>query len=351
MASIDQRLKQLEELNKHHSQVFCSTDAQMQRKLYRAQHQTKIVAFQCMDGRIHIPFITKTPLGIIKSFRNLGGKFNLGWYYFGAVVEEEVNYALSRGQKIIVIDSYHFAKGSVHRGCAGCNYRKEDSIREAATLKVQTERIYGSSGQVVCPIIVGVETDEDALIFHGDDISKTLDLSEVKGEDKHALRVLLRKLYRKMPEDMLEDLLPLALGNIRHIAEIKKKKRAIVEVEHQEDVLAVGRGFDWLFQPNKALIVGPYEPDLSVPIKKAAGIILSNMEAGRIPSDGFILLTSAVFRSGAGVPKALARERALNLSEAAQKTVRECCGGMHELMRPLTVVTNLDTRRFELVKA
>ena len=27
---------------------------------------------------------------------------------------------------------------------------------------------------------------------------------------------------------------------------------------HQEQVLAVGRGFDWLHIPNKALIVGPY---------------------------------------------------------------------------------------------
>jgi hypothetical protein len=26
----------------------------------------------------------------------------------------------------------------------------------------------------------------------------------------------------------------------------------------QEQVLAVGRGFDWLHIPNKALIVGPY---------------------------------------------------------------------------------------------
>jgi hypothetical protein len=43
------------------------------------------------------------------------------------------------------------------------------------------------------------------------------------------------------------------------------------------------------------LIIGPYSPNLDVPIRKAAGIIEANMQAGRIPDDGFLLLASVPY--------------------------------------------------------
>ena len=49
-------------------------------------------------------------------------------------------------------------------------------------------------------------------------------------------------------------------------------------------MICLGRGFDFLHTPNLALIIGPYSPDLADPLRKAAGIIQSNMEAGRIPT-------------------------------------------------------------------
>jgi hypothetical protein len=69
----------------------------------------------------------------------------------------------------------------------------------------------------------------------------------------------------------------------------------------QEQVLAVGRGFDWLHLPNKALIVGPYRfvdfkhcckafrmtrfisYNLGDPIATAGSLLLSNLKDGRIP--------------------------------------------------------------------
>jgi len=57
-------------------------------------------------------------------------------------------------------------------------------------------------------------------------------------------------------------------------------------------MICLGRGFDFLHTPNLALIIGPYSPDLADPLRKAAAIIEANMQAGRIPNDGFLLLVS-----------------------------------------------------------
>ena len=83
--------------------------------------------------------------------------------------------------------------------------------------------------------------------------------------------------------------------------------------------LRLGRGFDSRHTPNLALIIGPYSPDLADPLRKAAGIIQSNMEAGRIPNDGFLLLASVPYdeigvgprtrRNEVALPVALRRQR------------------------------------------
>jgi hypothetical protein len=40
-----------------------------------------------MDGRLNLPVMTQTAVGIIQPFRNLGGKFDLGWPFFQATLE------------------------------------------------------------------------------------------------------------------------------------------------------------------------------------------------------------------------------------------------------------------------
>jgi len=103
------------------------------------------------------------------------------------------------------------------------------------------------------------------------------------------------------------------LGNVRHIAKIRATGKAPELMNHGEQVLAFGRGFDWLHLPNKAVIVGPYSFDLDTPITKAANILLDNLNKGRIPKeDGIVLLVSSVFRSETGPdkPRAMLKSRA-----------------------------------------
>ena len=68
-------------------------------------------------------------------------------------------------------------------------------------------------------------------------------------------------------------------------------------MNHSEQVIAVGRGFDWLHVINKALIVGPFSVDWSSEVVTAAKIVLSNLKEGRAPKeDGTVLLVCAPYR-------------------------------------------------------
>lgn len=345
--AFQKRIDWLKNLNRKHSRQFCSTDAQNERRLYRARHKTKIFAFQCMDGRMNLAFVTQTPLGIIKSYRSLGGIFNLGYDNLDNAFNDGIDYAIDNGQQSLIINTYHFSISSEHRGCAGFNFNKDESVKEAFIFTQQIERVYGKAHKTVCPIVCGLETDKDALILHGDN-GKIFDLSTAVDDSEEYLIPLLRSLYKKMPQSIMMDLLPLVQGNIRHTAEVKD--RPIKEVEHREDILAIGRGFDWLYQPNLALIIGPYQLDLTNPIKKAAGIIQLNMQEERIPNDGFILLTSAVYSSEAGAEIARAKERATHMSNFAQGVIKDCCRSIADKMHPMTVVMSLDTRKFKEIK-
>jgi len=145
----------------------------------------------------------------------------------------------------------------------------------------------------------------------------------------------------------VNDLLPLLLGNLKHVETVRHERRPIEEAHHQEQVLAVGRGFDWLHLPNKALIIGPYTYDLAEPVATAAGILLSNLEAERVPSnEGFVLMTSAVYRDEAGPQKFRAIEKALSLARFSEQTIRLTVPQLRERLSILAGIVNLNTRRF-----
>ncbi|MEY4761965.1 MAG: hypothetical protein RLZZ200_1821, partial [Pseudomonadota bacterium] len=143
------------------------------------------------------------------------------------------------------------------------------------------------------------------------------------------------------------DLLPLLLGNLEHIAEVRQTSREL-NIEHGEWIICVGRGFDFLHMPNLALIIGPYSPDLADPIGKAAGIIQSNMTAGRIPDDGFLLLASAPYDE-IGVDKARAMLKARFMCEFAAEVIAREHPQVAEKMHARTAVLNWGSRALEVI--
>ncbi len=343
---IAERIDWILELSRRHSQEYCSPDAQLARKLYLARHNTVVIALKCMDGRIHIPCATEKPLGIILPIRNLGGIFDLGWPHLSEVIFDAVDEAIVEGKKVLIFITYHFSKGSRHRGCAGFDCDRDAAMRHTFGIKRQLEQIFGAARQSVYPMVCGFETDEDALIFHGEG-DATLEMAALREKDAQGLHDAIRTLCPDMPLKIVDDLLPLAEGNLRHIAKVRQSAREL-NIDHQEWMMCIGRGFDSLHIPNVALIVGPYSPDLSRPIAKAAGIIQANMEQGRIGDDGFFLLASSPYRE-VGVDRARAELKARFLGDFADKVVAQSFPDLHRKMVRKTAVLNWRTRAMEII--
>ncbi len=333
------------DLNARHSRTFI--DLAMERRRYRGEHPTEIAALKCMDGRLNLPVMTRTAVGIVQPFRNLGGKFDLGWPFFQATLDQWAQQAISRGRHCLIFVTYHFARGDAHRGCRGFNYDTNAARDTAIRLKSQFENIYGKGA--VVPIVCGIETDLDALILHGED-GRVVDLAEVK-EDLSGLELqgLLRLLYPSMPEQIFKDLIPLVEGNIKHVRMIRATNRPIEDAYHKEWVLGVGRGFDWLHAINTAFIVGPFDPNLSDAIGTAAMLLKGNIDDSRIDPSGIVLMTSAAYRE-IGPDRELAKEKARFLSKFSLDVIKVKVPDLVPHLNILTGFTDLNTRKFEVLE-
>ena len=307
--------------NRDAVRAYADPDAALWRRQYRARYPTEIVALKCMDGRLHLPLMTNTPVGIIHSFRNIGGKFDLGWPYFGLLLQRWVDTAIGRGHDAVILVTYHYAQGDERRGCAGWGYDTAAARADAFAIKAQCERVFGMGHAVVYPVVIGIETDQDAFIVHGES-GETLELAGVKDVDADALRRRLRTLFTDMKAQTIEDLLPLLLGNLAHIAEVRRAGRTLTAASHMERIMGIGNGFEWLHLINRALLIGPYSYDLREPVAKAAGILLGNLESGRIPrEDGVVVMTSATYRDETGTERLASVERAYSFVRLASETI------------------------------
>ncbi|TXG92980.1 MAG: hypothetical protein E6R10_04685 [Rhodocyclaceae bacterium] len=345
---IGERIEWLFERSRDYSARFCSPENWLARERYLANHPTAIAVLKCMDGRINIPVATKTPLGILQPFRNLGGMFDLGWPHLGEVLAGYVHRCVRDGRRVLLFITYHFSRGDTHRGCAGFAYDTAAATAHTYRIKTQVESVFGLGHDTVYPLVCGFETDEDALLLHGEN-GRVLDLSTLGTNDGDSLAPELADLFPDMPQQVRHDLLPLLTGNLAHIAEVRRMQRA-VDIEHREWMICLGRGFDFLHMPNLALIVGPYSPELADPIGKAAGIIEANMRSRRIPDDGFLLLASVPYEE-IGVDRARAELKSAFLAGFAAEVIAREQPALAEKMHVRTAVLDWRSRRLELLTA
>ncbi len=334
--------------NELQSKEFCSAGAQLSRRLYRAQHPTDIIALKCMDGRLNLAIMTNTPQGIVQPYRNIGGKFDLGWPFFGRLILDQVEYAVAKGRPVLILSTYHFSRGDHHRGCAGYGYDTKGAIAGAERMRVQLEKAFGG-GSPVYPVLVGIETDQDALVFHGKN-GKSFSVADMLAVSSDDLRAELVKTYPDMSAQMVEDLLPLVVGNQKHVQEIVHMQRPVIDLEHREQIIALGRGFDWLHLPNRALIIGPYDPRWENAVATAGSIIVGNMKAKRIrEEEGALLLVSAPYRD-VGAEQGVEVEKALYLAREGERVLREKVPNLMKKLRVLVGTVDLNTRAFNILK-
>jgi hypothetical protein len=345
---IGERIEWLFALAAKYAATYASPETWLARQRYVALHPTDIMVLKCMDGRINIPVATHTPTGIIAPFRNLGGMFNLGWPHLGEVLAQHVLEKITRGRQVLVLVTYHYSRGDPRRGCSGFGHDTAAARAHTLEIREQVAHTFGRAHQTVYPLVCGFETDEEALVLHGAG-GAALQVAELRDADRATLGPTLAALLPDMPERMRADLLPLVLGNMDHIADVRRAPRTL-DVEHREWMICIGRGFDFMHTPNIALIIGPYSPDLDDPVRKAAAIIEENMRAGRIPSDGFLLLASAPFDE-LGVDRARAELKARFMSRFAAEVVAESHPELATKMHVRTAVLDWRTRVLETLGA
>lgn len=332
------------------SEAFTDPSAQLARRLYRAAHPTEIIVMKCMDGRLNMSLYTETPPGILQPFRNIGGKFDAGWPFYQELMRDTVHYAIGKARQCVIISSYHFSKGDHHRGCAGFHYDTNQAKAGAFALRDQFTGVCGSAPhRPVYALAIGIETDEEALIFHGENGAE-LNVATLESADPELIRRRLEVLYPDMNGRMIADLVPLIEGNFRHIEKVRRSDRAPIDLEHRENVIAVGRGFDSLHLPNTMLIVGPYS-DWARAVGTAASIVKGNLDAGRISADrGVLLLIAALYRQEEGsIGWNLKEEKVKYLFKESHEVISETVPDLLPHLKTLTGVVHADTRAFHPV--
>ena len=301
-----------------------------------------------MDGRLNLSVFTGIPRGILQPFRNIGGKFDLGWPLFQEVLKDSVRFAFKHKRNCIAITSYHFSEGSPLRGCAGFGYDTEAAKAAAFDLREQYRDAFENlpPHSAYC-LTIGIETDHESLILHGNG-GEVIALADLDSQTPpEELERIIASLYPDMHPDMRRDFLPLVEGNLRHVAEVRSDHKPLIDLEHREQIIAVGRGFDWLHEPNRALIIGPYSHEWPDAVRKAGGIVLDNLRHVRIPEEsGVLLLVATLWREEEGhFDRALKVDKARYIVQTAlgvlqtipdlQKHLQVLVGVVHDKTRKL----------------
>lgn len=315
------------EHNKKQSEYFGSPDQVQLREEYTYRHTSDVMVTKCMDGRVNLPVITGIPMGVFSPYRSMGAKFEVGSPGFAPHVRrfyEHVRDRRAKGDEAsgIVINTYHYSKGKRERGCKGFGFDTQEACRCTLGLRGKFEGVYGASHALIHPVCVGIETDEDALVVHGDN-GGTLNVAEALDYSEADFRAKLRELFPSMKERVLEDLLPLVVGNRAHVESVRREHKPILELDHREQTIAVGRGFDWLHLVNEALIVGTFNVDWLHEVEVAAKIVLDNLKREpELAEKGATLIASAPYRDG-GVDAAVAREKATLMGRESWQRIHD----------------------------
>lgn len=330
-------------LNKEQSAQYARTAPA--RKKYFSAHPTKIVSFECMDGRINAALSAGLPFGIFSVFRSMGGIFHFGVSHFGEMLVKAIRAAREEERDVLLLATYHFSKGDVHRGCKGYNYDTQAAFEGTERLRKEIAEVFASEKSHVYPIVLCIETDEDAFIVHGEKGKLETGINALLSGK--VLRDELKKLFPDMRPKMREDLAALLEGNIAHSEALRKEPRSTQEMMHCENVIAIGTGFDWIHSYNRALIIGPWSYDLGDSVATAAGIVLGNLKEGRVSKeDGAVLLCSATVSENTKTAHALAEREARSLAQYCGKIIADRAPEILPFLEIVAGTTDAKTKKF-----
>lgn len=383
------KVERLFDINRQYSEEYCKQLLSL--NLYKAMHPTQIIIFKCSDGRLLFSRFAQMPLGFLETFRNLGGKFHYGWLglnesfkgmirsglieylerkriqifderlrkqqqefldgfklstYFnadhGAILEGESDFAT------LAIVTYHFSEGDNEtRGCKASGFNILQSIKDAKGFRMSLEKAHKGSLHKVFSIVIGLETDEDRIVIHGEN-GQVKDLGTIaQNASDYELFGLICKFYPSMPLQMKLDFLPVLSGNIQHIAKVRGSNRPIEEMTHQEWVLGIcnSKAVESVTVPNTGVFVGLSHPVLSKAIRTGLDVIKPNI------SKGVLLLTAACY--GGDDTESSARLQAKYYKRLGLEVANKHWSAQPELINnlyPLPLLVNNETKLFEMLR-
>ncbi len=281
-------------------------EAESERLRYWAKHPTFFACIKCMDGRVLFPSMTNTPIGIVKPFRAIGGKFHIWWPSFAGRVRHWVDKAVAKGSKSFTFVTYHFSASDPHLGCAGWKYDTHAARAHAEHLAGELTFVFGEQ---LTAVVAGVETDRDILTLHGPsgDVSGA-DLIAKNDED---IGTAVRVAFPNMEEQTIIDLIPFLRGNAQRVEELTRQPRDVQAKGHNERIIAVGQGFDWLAEANVALIINDADPNLAESVRVAATLIEKNLLHAAAGDDATLFACIPYREPGVDKRQAVARARGL----------------------------------------
>jgi hypothetical protein len=302
------------QINAEQSKLYVNEEAA--RRRYWAKHTTFFACVKCMDGRVLFPSMTKTPIGIVKPFRAIGGKFSIWWPSFLGRVRHWVEKGMLQGSRSAMFVTYHFSASDTHLGCAGWKYDTKAARAHAEQLQRDLSYVFGEQ---LTAIVAGVETDMDTLILHGPngDVSG----ATVASMSEEEILAELHKAFPNMDAQVAGDIVPFLMGNAVRFRELKEAPRELHEMGHNERVIAIGQGFDWLADANVALIINDADPNLADSIRVAGSLIEKNL-VGAAEDDHATICTSIPYQEpGMNYRQAVAR--AVGLRAFAERVLTE----------------------------
>jgi hypothetical protein len=302
------------EINEAQSARYVADEAARHR--YWAKHPTFFACVKCMDGRVLFPSMTKTPVGIVKPFRAIGGKFEVWWPSFLGRVRHWVQKAVSVGSRSFIFVTYHYSASDSHLGCAGWKYDTASARAHAEKLQKDISYVFGEQ---VTAVVAGVETDRDILVLHGanGDISGESLMNASVDEIRQAIALA----FPTIDPQAAEDLIPFLKGNAERVTELTKEPRNLEEKGHNERIIAIGQGFDWLAQENLALIINDADPNLADSVRVAGSLIQKNLAEGPTGDDATIFTCIPYREPGMDYRQAVARAKGLRVF--AEKVITE----------------------------
>lgn len=251
-------------------------EAKEERTSYRQEYPTTFVVAECVDGRVCLTVQSRRPGGLFHSLSAPGGDCKPEDPAFQKAFLGLTQKARRADSEIGVLTSYHFAGGDDKRGCRAYDCNPQHAKQGAARMQLQFQKTFAWAN--VTPIVVGVETDNDELWWHG------FNGKPVSSREPDKAMHMLRPLFRT--EQAWRDLRSWIDGNILHMAEVEETGLTPDQTDHHEQGIVIARpeAMGWAAMLNEWLTISTFTSDreLDQMVKLSGSVLEENRATKRV---------------------------------------------------------------------